>query len=746
MSGVDVLGFKFANSALPKAPQPQHYPYASSISSSASSSSSSIFSIDASQNSLSSSTSSVDVIFENEVLGSDFQNGRTFSSSSESSFYASRSGRGCGPQVADAAVAPELRQNPRRTSSNASSACPRPIPTLQRQADRKHLFVDQLVDSASQIVEIIWPLSVLALRHDSCGSREVLSLRTFIQETLRRSRTSYSTLQVALYYLILVKPHVPKHDFTMEQPRNQHCLRAMQCGRRMFLSALILASKYLQDRNYSARAWSKISGLNTTEINQNELAFLHAVNWKIHISEPIFQRWTDIVLKYTPRRGPGWKLIIPHLTPELDTIDLDTDRYGCMPDQLMSGTRAMSSPCPTPTPDKFCSLPSPLSDQTPTSSSNIASTPEPNPYTQPPPHPIFTSLPTPRLTPQPSVVNTPAVSVGGFLSRKPSISAAMSHANNMCATRIDPRFKCTYSRSAPAESYHPLARRSSLARSTSSTSSPESMISDVPSLTSSRSSRSSRSSSISSVASGTCAPAQPRLAMRATRRRANLRAYSASAKDSQGDKKVVSNGEGGCMVIYDSPATFSTGEGSLPPLSSFLPHGMLGDPDHEAAQGLCALSGALPRSTYPSHPTSNPTINPVDIPTTSTTAPLPCRKRTRTPSNDFTLQSHVREELRAFEYLCALRSDEDDSTVTPDNQVADSFLIPQPQTMQSPLGLTPPRMDNDTVKLPMPSYGSGGSVKRTCCAREASGFWWGSRDAVEGNGNQRNMLELAGAR
>jgi hypothetical protein len=35
------------------------------------------------------------------------------------------------------------------------------------------------------------------------------NLRTFIQETLRRSRTSYSTLQVALYYLIKVKPHVP---------------------------------------------------------------------------------------------------------------------------------------------------------------------------------------------------------------------------------------------------------------------------------------------------------------------------------------------------------------------------------------------------------------------------------------------------------------------------------------------------------------------------------------------------------
>src|SRR5271156_5656913 len=154
-------------------------------------------------------------------------------------------------------------------------------------------------DTSAQIVEAIWPLSSVACRSEM-GIKGVLPLRTFIQETLRRSRTSYSTLQVALYYLILIKPHVPKHDFTMEQPDKVHSSRALQCGRRMFLSALILASKYLQDRNYSARAWSKISGLNTLEINQNEMAFLLAVNWKLHIPEPIFQRWTDIVLKYTP--------------------------------------------------------------------------------------------------------------------------------------------------------------------------------------------------------------------------------------------------------------------------------------------------------------------------------------------------------------------------------------------------------------------------------------------------------------
>jgi hypothetical protein len=174
------------------------------------------------------------------------------------------------------------------------------------------------------------------------GAKGVLPLRTFIQETLRRSQTSYSTLQVALYYLILIKPHVPTFDFTMEQPDDGHATRALQCGRRMFLSALILASKYLQDRNYSARAWSKICGLSTHEINQNEMTFLVAVNWRLHITDAVFQRWTDVVLQFTPSPGsaaaaaggappmlggahhaplPDWRALIRMLDADLENVD-----------------------------------------------------------------------------------------------------------------------------------------------------------------------------------------------------------------------------------------------------------------------------------------------------------------------------------------------------------------------------------------------------------------------------------------
>lgn len=381
------------------------------------------------------------------------------------------------------------------------------------------------------MIETIWPLSVL-----SCGRHTILSgkqqnligLRTFVQEVLRRSKTSYSTLQVALYYLILIQSCIPKHDFTMEQSEDSPACRAMQCGRRMFLAALILASKYLQDRNFSARAWSKISGLRTREINQNELAFLSAVNWKLHIPEPVFHRWTDIVLKYSPsaqvnglpRSCPGsshsWKSIIPLLTPELDGFDFgsaevsDDSGYNSSASDMSPpiSYREELSPCST------------SNEPTPTNPYTIPRILEPSPRDTKadeqimPLLPRMGPLPTPQLTPQTSAFCTPAVSASGLCPGKSSMSYAMAHIQNSCLARSTLDNPHQWKLNAPAP-FPTSARRSSLARSASSMSSPESMISDV-------SSRSSRSSSISSVASSICALPPPRLAVQARRRCANM--------------------------------------------------------------------------------------------------------------------------------------------------------------------------------------------------------------------------------
>lgn len=532
---------------------------------------------------------------------------------------------------------------------------------------RLNLFPYQ--DTASQIVEIIWPLSAAASRSDAAtGSKGVLPLRTFIQETLRRSRTSYSTLQVALYYLIKIKPHVPTHDFTKEQPRDQSLLRAMQCGRRMFLAALILASKYLQDRNYSARAWSKISGLNTLEINQNELMFLKAVGWRLHIDEATFQRWTDLVLKLTPgaggppvAEGQCWQTVLPRLTPELDSAESEPMTPVSTMGGMDLGLPESLSPRSLPSNESVRPL---MREQTPCARS-LPRTLEPTPRMELShfamsgiPRP--TMLPTPQMTPQSQTASTPAASVAAYNSCRPSICTAMSQAQNACMARstLDQRPPASfYPRTQSYDAYPAAARRSSLARSTSSASSPDSMVSDVSTL----SSRSSRSSSVSST-TGANGSAPARLAVKAT-----LRCTNNSIKESRKTGATASPVDQSSLVgVYSSPEYPISIGSSVPDLSHFSLDTSLS----EAAQSLCELSGATPEQRK-------------------------CRKRGRTGSDDLLLQNHVR-------HLINLGASGDHS-VLPDGQFPRSFMT-----------------QHESIMAPVRGPVSGpAGMKRACCGSEA---------------------------
>ncbi len=403
------------------------------------------------------------------------------------------------------------------------------------------------LDASTQIVQAIWPLSSVIGRGESGNSSSngsyLLPLRTFIQETLRRSRASYSTLQVALYYLLLIKPRLPSQNFTMEQSHDSHGCRALQCGRRMFLASLILASKYLQDRNYSARAWSKISGLSTAEINQNETAFLHAVNWRLHITNEVYNRWIECVNKFNspqlpPSPGPAvvdgferkcfeFRMLIQKLSPSLENLD-----ELCGP--TMPAIVRRSSSCQiiagALSPVSMCSSPEAtgIADNSVSPSSND-STPLASKLTCAPmsgvitsamecsPSPVATSfasgraapalglLPTPKLAPpQANIFNCGATngsSVQMLAGGRSSMCFAVAQASNACANQLLDRWMPSLSATSTS-SMSPagcaLTRRSSLANSVSTASSPESMISD--------SSLVSRSSSVASAWSAVNAP------------------------------------------------------------------------------------------------------------------------------------------------------------------------------------------------------------------------------------------------
>ncbi|KAL8281468.1 hypothetical protein RQP46_006152 [Phenoliferia psychrophenolica] len=189
----------------------------------------------------------------------------------------------------------------------------------------KDRFVAGLVGASVIAIESIWGSHPLASSSSSTtsssSSSSVLPLHWFVKEVLRRSRTSCSTLQVALYYLHRARRDIraqvarrpsssqsqsldadgyPSPPATPVEGSEQQTTTSDEvvvspvlCGRRMFLASLICASKYLQDKNYSNRAWAKISGLATKEITDNERVFLHLLDYRLHLGADDFDRWTD---------------------------------------------------------------------------------------------------------------------------------------------------------------------------------------------------------------------------------------------------------------------------------------------------------------------------------------------------------------------------------------------------------------------------------------------------------------------
>ena len=57
------------------------------------------------------------------------------------------------------------------------------------------------------------------------------------------------------------------------------------CPRRTFLACLILASKFMQDRSYSNRAWAKLAGLPPREIGRCERAVGNVLEWRLWVGK-----------------------------------------------------------------------------------------------------------------------------------------------------------------------------------------------------------------------------------------------------------------------------------------------------------------------------------------------------------------------------------------------------------------------------------------------------------------------------
>lgn len=177
----------------------------------------------------------------------------------------------------------------------------------------KNALVDCLVDAACRTLDVIWNASSASTSCDLAKGKSALPLQVFVRETLRRGRTSCSTLQAALLYCVRlgeaakqsrqmslkestraagvqVEVETQPSSALLGMTKEELCL--VRCPRRMFLASIMVASKFVQDRTYSNRAWSKISGLPVKDLGKLERAFLKAIDYRLVVSEGEWEQWT----------------------------------------------------------------------------------------------------------------------------------------------------------------------------------------------------------------------------------------------------------------------------------------------------------------------------------------------------------------------------------------------------------------------------------------------------------------------
>ncbi|CEP17985.1 hypothetical protein [Parasitella parasitica] len=193
------------------------------------------------------------------------------------------------------------------SASSASTVQQQPIQSTQSGqlvSTNRLAYVEALVDINAVVIESIWYPA--ALPKESRVS-PVVPLRTFIQEVLKRSRTTYSTLQTALFYLFRARPAIIQH---LQQQQQRSCDKTsnwqhnayISCGRRMFLASLVVASKFVQDKTYRNSAWAKIAGLPVTEINTAERYFLSIMDHRLYIDQTTFDCWHRLLHTRTQAR------------------------------------------------------------------------------------------------------------------------------------------------------------------------------------------------------------------------------------------------------------------------------------------------------------------------------------------------------------------------------------------------------------------------------------------------------------
>jgi DNA-directed RNA polymerase subunit N (RpoN/RPB10) len=197
--------------------------------------------------------------------------------------------------------------------------CEKYLQFMDSSRQERTFMIEKLIETFANVIDSIWHPKFFE------NQAKVVPTRGFINEILKRSKATYSTVQISLFYIFRVKKAVHYKLYQRSQKKDNMPMGTLDdlmcCGRRMFLASLMLASKYLHDKNYQNKAWAQITGLKLEEINAAEMAFLSLIDYRLYVSKPTFDKWYTQLHGHI-QKGYSQKQKNETLTTEVNTMSL----------------------------------------------------------------------------------------------------------------------------------------------------------------------------------------------------------------------------------------------------------------------------------------------------------------------------------------------------------------------------------------------------------------------------------------
>ncbi|ORX94385.1 hypothetical protein K493DRAFT_187629, partial [Basidiobolus meristosporus CBS 931.73] len=136
------------------------------------------------------------------------------------------------------------------------------------------------------ISEFVVDLVVKMWHKNSTDSSVGPAFHAFCQKVIVRSEADPPTILLALKYIQRLKKYCP--GVTGEKGSEY----------RLFVAALILAHKVLDDHTYTNLTWSQISRIPIERINHLEREFLKSIQFDLYVSEEEYAQWLLYLEQY----------------------------------------------------------------------------------------------------------------------------------------------------------------------------------------------------------------------------------------------------------------------------------------------------------------------------------------------------------------------------------------------------------------------------------------------------------------